>query len=217
MVRNTQPGLEKSDDARILLGLLKSVERDGSQSQRRLAAEFGIALGLVNAYLKRCTLKGLVKVKEAPARRYTYYLTPQGFAEKSRLTVEYLSFSFSFFRRARTDCTETLEFARQQRQWSRIVLAGVSDLAEIAAICALESGISIIGVVDAQTDKPRFIGIPVYASYEAIPESFDGVVVTDLHAAQDTFVAAASVLGQGRVTAPALLSITTNLNTAKAS
>src|SRR5690349_9474292 len=96
----------ESGDDRILLGLLESVERDGGQSQRRLASDLGIALGLVNAYLKRCVRKGLVKVSQAPARRYAYYLTPQGFAEKSRLTVEYLSDSFSFFRHARTDCAE---------------------------------------------------------------------------------------------------------------
>src|SRR5829696_7987799 len=98
----------EAGDDRILLGLLESVERDGAQSQRRIAEELGIALGLVNAYLKRCVKKGLVKVSEAPARRYAYYLTPQGFAEKSRLTVDYLSSSFSFFRRARSDCSHIL-------------------------------------------------------------------------------------------------------------
>src|SRR6202046_5507378 len=98
---------EKTEEARIRLDLLNSVERDGGQSQRRLASELGIALGLVNAYLRRCVKKGLVKVTEAPARRYAYYLTPHGFAEKSRLTVEYLGISFSFFRQARADCAET--------------------------------------------------------------------------------------------------------------
>src|SRR6202167_5633319 len=120
--------------ARVMLGLLESVERDGAQTQRRLAGEVGVALGLLNAYLRRCINKGLVKVREAPARRYAYYLTPQGFAEKSRLTAEYLSYSFTFFRRARADCTAALDIAKR-RGWSRIVLAGVSDLAEIAAIC----------------------------------------------------------------------------------
>src|SRR5216117_514816 len=91
-------------ETRIMLDLLESVERDGGQSQRRLASELGIALGLVNAYLKRCVKKGLLKVNQAPARRYVYYLTPQGFAEKSRLTVEYLSYSFRFFRQAKADC-----------------------------------------------------------------------------------------------------------------
>src|SRR5271166_98646 len=122
---------DEPDNARIVLGLLQSVERDGAQSQRKLASELGIALGLVNAYLKRCVKKGLVKVGQAPARRYAYYLTPKGFAEKSRLTVEYLSDSFSFFRRARADCAELFAAARA-RGFSRVVVAGVSDLAEIA-------------------------------------------------------------------------------------
>src|SRR6202166_4313954 len=99
------------ENERIVLGLLSSVENDGDRSQRRIAAELGIALGLVNAYLKRCIKKGLVKVHDAPARRYVYYLTPQGFAEKSRLTVQYLSHSFSFFRRAKGDCRRLFEEA----------------------------------------------------------------------------------------------------------
>src|SRR5438477_10127647 len=111
----------EAGDDRILLGLLESVERDGGQSQRRIASELGIALGLVNAYLKRCVKKGLVKVSEAPARRYAYYLTPKGFAEKSRLTVEYLSASFSFFRQARADCTQTFALAKE-RNFQTLVL-----------------------------------------------------------------------------------------------
>ena len=42
---------ESSENARVLLGLLESVERDGAKSQRRLASELGIALGLGCAYL----------------------------------------------------------------------------------------------------------------------------------------------------------------------
>src|SRR6201985_3122053 len=128
------------ENERIVLGLLSSVETDGARSQRHIAAELGIALGLVNAYLKRCVKKGLVKVSAAPARRYAYYLTPQGFAEKSRLTVDYLSYSFSFFRQARADCGDVFKTANANG-YKRVVVAGVSDLAEIARICALESGV----------------------------------------------------------------------------
>lgn len=190
-----------------MLGLLESVERDGSRSQRQLAAEFGVALGLVNAYLKRCINKGLVKVKEAPARRYTYYLTPQGFAEKSRLTVEYLSYSFSFFRRARADCKAAVELAKQRR-WSRIVLAGASDLAEIASICALEGGIAIIAVFDPHTTQTQFVGAPVCRSWDEISTPSDGVMVTDLRAPEETYRAMADRLGIDRVVVPALLGIT---------
>jgi len=198
--------VEKTDDPRIMLGLLQSVERDSEQSQRRLAAEFDIALGLVNAYLKRCVKKGLVKVKEAPARRYRYYLTPKGFTEKSRLTVEYLSVSFSFFRRARGECASALATAKQ-RGWSRIALAGVSDLAEIASLCALEAGIRIVAIVDPKSDQAHFAGVPVFPSFDAVPEAFDGVIVTDLAAAQASFDAAAKRYGAERVLAPALLDV----------
>ena len=121
---------DSTENERIVLNLLNSVD-DGAQSQRRIAEELGIALGLVNAYLKRCIRKGLVKVSEAPARRYAYYLTPQGFSEKSRLTLEYLSYSFSFFRQAKADCAQLFELAKE-RNFENLVLLGKSDLAEIA-------------------------------------------------------------------------------------
>src|SRR5215471_10917698 len=171
----------EAEKTRIMLGLLESVERGGTQSQRRLASELGVALGLVNAYLKRCITKGLVKVSEAPARRYAYYLTPHGFAEKSRLTVEYLSYSFSLYRRAREDCSSVLK-AAHARGWNRIALMGVSDLAEIATICALEQGVSIVAVVDPKTNGGPFVGTTIVASFDAVPGGFDALVVTDLGA-----------------------------------
>ena len=194
------------DNRRIVLGLLQSVERDGGQSQRRLAADLGIALGLVNAYLKRCIKKGLVKVSEAPARRYAYYLTPRGFAEKSRLTVEYLGYSFSFFRQARAECAEIFALARNCG-FQRIAVAGASDLAEIARICALESGVEIVAMVDADASSTTFVGVPVVASFAAIEGTFDAVVVTDLGAPQATFEAAAAIVGPDKVLAPKLLGV----------
>jgi len=197
---------EESENARIVLGLLESVERDGAQSQRKLASDLGIALGLVNAYLKRCVKKGLLKIGQAPARRYAYYLTPHGFAEKSRLTVEYLSSSFSFFRRAREDCSSVLKAARA-RGWNRIALFGVSDLAEIATICALEQGVTIVAVVDGKTGTDRFVGAPLVASLDAVPGDFDALVVTDLQATPESVKAALNAIGVERVFVPALLGL----------
>ena len=139
-------------DERIVLDLLTSVEHDGDRSQRHIAAELGIALGLVNAYLRRCVNKGLVKVRDAPARRYAYYLTPHGFAEKSRLTVQYLSQSFSFFRLAKADCALVLGAAKAAG-FSRVVLAGKSDLAEIAILCAVESEVKIVRLLIHSASK----------------------------------------------------------------
>lgn len=193
----------EAEKTRIMLGLLESVERGGTQSQRRLASELGVALGLVNAYLKRCITKGLVKVSEAPARRYAYYLTPHGFAEKSRLTVEYLSYSFSLYRRARTDYAATLIAARE-RGVTRVAILGVSDLAEIAAICALDCGVAIVAAVDPQSEQTRFAGVPMVKSLDEVAGLVDAVMVTDVKTWRETTAAAVARFGAERVLAPDL-------------
>ena len=195
----------EAEKIRITLGLLESVERGEAKSQRRLASDLGVALGLVNAYLKRCVNKGLVKVSEAPARRYAYYLTPNGFAEKSRLTVEYLSYSLSLFRRAKNDYIATLNAARE-RGLSRIAILGVSDLAEIAAICALDTGVTIVAAVDRRSELTRFAGVPVVKSLDEIADAVDAVLVTDIDAKQET-VAAIARFGRERVLAPELFGL----------
>ena len=206
---------DEPDNARIVLGLLQSVERDGAQSQRKLASDLGIALGLVNAYLKRCVKKGLLKIGQAPARRYAYYLTPHGFAEKSRLTVEYLSDSFSFFRHAREDCASVLR-AAQARGFKRVALAGVSDLAEIAIICALEQGIAIVAVIDGKAAADKFVGAPVVKSLATVPGDCDALLVTDLQATREFVAALADQIGAERVLVPALLGIRLNRQTESA-
>jgi len=182
----------------IVLGVLDVVERDPAVTQRSVARELGIALGLANAYLKRCIRKGLIKVSQVPRRRYAYYLTPQGFAEKSRLTASYLAHSFSFFRKARAQCGE-LFAAAAARGHRRLALAGTGDLAEIATLVAREHLIEIAGTVPATADAGKLAG------EVAALGRVDAVVVTTLVGSRETFEAALAAFGAERVHAPALL------------
>jgi DNA-binding MarR family transcriptional regulator len=195
---------DKTENERILLDLLNSVASDGAQSQRRLAAELGIALGLVNAYLRRCVRKGLLKVNEVPKRRYMYYLTPQGFAEKSRLTVEYLSVSFGFFRRAKAECG-VLFNTTAERGFLRVALAGISDLAEIAMICALDTGVQVTAIVDPDATVKKFMGVPVANSFDAIAGKCDVVLITDLQRTDQLQEQACALFAPGRVLTPNLI------------
>ena len=115
----------------VTLEILEAIEARSDVTQRHLARRTGTALGLTNSYLKRCVRKGLVKIHQAPANRYLYYLTPKGFAEKSRLTAQYLSVSLAFYRKAGDSCHDAFQRC-EARGWKRVVLCGVSDLAEIA-------------------------------------------------------------------------------------
>jgi DNA-binding MarR family transcriptional regulator len=193
-------------EGRHIAGLLAFVEREAHVSQRALASELGVALGLVNTYIKRCVKKGLIKVQQVPSRRYAYYLTPSGFAEKSRLTAEYLSWSLSFFRRARSQCSALFEEARE-RKFDTLALYGGSDLTEIAILCAAEHGIAIVAIVDGSMRRQSLFNIPVVASLDAAPSRPDGAIVTGIHEAQRWYDQAAADLGASRILAPPMLSV----------
>jgi DNA-binding MarR family transcriptional regulator len=204
-----KPDLDAAQsEGRHIAGLLAFVEREAHVSQRALASELGVALGLVNSYIKRCVKKGLIKVQQVPSRRYAYYLTPSGFAEKSRLTAEYLSWSLSFFRRARTECSVLFDEARRRR-FVGVALYGGSDLTEIAILCAAEHGIAIVAIVDGGMRRQSLFNIPVVASLEAAPVRPDGAIVTGIHEAQRWYDLAAADLGASRILAPPMLPVRT--------
>jgi len=151
------------------LEILEAIEADSRISQRGLARELGVALGLTNSYLKRCVRKGLVKIQEAPANRYLYYLTPKGLAEKSRLTAQYLSYSFDFYRRAGDSLKRV--YGRCHRDgYKRIILAGVSYLAEIALLRVGEYGLQIVAVYDPEAETEQFHGLPLFRHVGALPD-----------------------------------------------
>ena len=192
-------------DTEITLGLLNAIHEDNSVTQRSAAEQLGIALGLTNAYLKRCIRMGLVKASQAPANRYMYYLTPHGFAEKSRLTARYLSYSFDFFRSARGQCSDLLDQC-VERRWQRVALAGVSDLAEIATLCAVDSGVTLIGVVDEVANVEKCAGLKVAKRLKDLGV-VDAVIITDYRNAQQAYDQLSAVIDSQRILAPPLLHV----------
>jgi len=188
----------------ILLGLLEAVDANKNVTQRTLSSELGVALGLVNAYLKRCVKKGLVKVHEAPKRRFAYYLTPHGFAEKSKLTADYLLASVSALKRIKTSCNEAFREA-ENRGWKRVVLIGASEFSEIAALCAQDHAIQIIAVFDPGLTRDRFAGHDVCRSLDEIKDTADGAVLTVLQNQERWRERGAQILGEDRIIVPGLL------------
>ena len=188
-----------------LLELLDAVQQRSDLSQRHLARHMGVALGLANSYLKRCIRKGLIKISTAPANRYLYYLTPKGFSEKSRLTAKYLSISFDFYRRAGESCIKTLNDCHA-RGWRSVVLCGASDLAEIAALRALEMDIAVVGVVDPDSARQKLIGRQVWKTLDQI-DAFDGCIITDLQAPSERYRQLVRQVGRERVLVPDILGL----------
>jgi len=159
------------------LAILNEIEGGAEVTQRGLAGKLGIALGLTNLYLKRLARKGYIKVTTIPRNRVKYLVTPKGFAEKTRLTYEYMQFSFSLYRQSR-------HFLRQQftalaeAGKKRVVFVGVGEAAELADLTLRELGLDLVAVADDAVAGTRFLGRDVVPLTALRDLEFDQVVVT---------------------------------------
>lgn len=156
-------------DLNITRRLLTEVDRDPGISQRRLSEELGISVGMVNWHVKRCVRKGLIKLQHIPARRYLYYLTPEGFSEKSRLTANFLKASFDIFQVGRQQYEALFDLC-VANAWRDVILLGDSELAELALlVLARVDHVTAHCILDGQSSNERRSNL---------------IVVKDLHEAQ---------------------------------
>tara|TARA_Y100001935_G_scaffold115737_2_gene95808 strand:+ start:10599 stop:11216 length:618 start_codon:yes stop_codon:yes gene_type:complete len=188
----------------MTLELLSAVEADSRITQRSLANTLGIALGLTNSYLKKCIEKGLVKIKQVPANRYAYYLTPSGFTEKSRLTAEYLKASFSFYRRAKTDLTNIIDNCYNNNKF-RIILSDFSELSEIATIISLSRDIELVGIISNNDNGKVLNNIPVIRNIKTF-RKFDAVIITDIYNTKSRYEYLSKIISPNKIMVPNLIS-----------
>ena len=174
-------------DQEIVLRLLEQVESENSVSQNRFAKRLGIAKGLANSYFNRCLQKGWIKLRQVPKQRFLYYLTPKGFAEKARLSAQFLTYSYQFYREARTDVVSLLSEAAKQGHRTLAVL-GAGELAEIAAIVSEESGVRVTGFIAPESTRRSIAGRPVVARWSDL-EAADCALLADLDDTRAVFEA----------------------------
>jgi len=158
--------------------LLTELERDGAVTQRSLATKLGVALGLTNLYVKRLARKGYVKVTTIPSHRIRYLLTPQGFAEKSRLTYLYMQYSLIHYRDMRARLREVLSQVTAAGG-KRVVIFGASEFAEMAYLSLREMDMELVGFVNDGAVR-TFLSYPVSHPSVLKEWKFDAVVLADL-------------------------------------
>jgi DNA-binding MarR family transcriptional regulator len=187
------------------LDFLTALERGEIVTQINLSRRIGVAVGLVNAWLRSAISKGYVKARQAPYKRYAYYLTPKGFAEKSRLVAEYLDSSLHLFRRARAEYAEIFEKAKREGM-GRIVVAGSGELLEIAIFTALAENVSLVGFLDPHTSRSQKLGVPAILKLSDVAP-IDAVVIAETRVPQATYEELRKTLPDDRILAPSLLRI----------
>jgi DNA-binding MarR family transcriptional regulator len=170
---------KNNQEAYRTLQLMNELEQDDSLSQRELAGRIGIAVGLVNSYLKNLAAKGFLRVKNYPRNRYAYLLTPKGLVEKSRLAYQHMHYFNNLYTLVRQDY---LALFRQLKEdgTSAVIFCGIDDVAEIAYLSLQESGVGLTAVFDTETNGDEFFGKPVHRLDQLLNFEKLQIVITSL-------------------------------------
>jgi len=157
--------------------ILDELANNDALTQRDLSQRLGIALGLVNSYLRNLVAKGFITVTAIPPKRYAYYLTPKGFAEKSRLAYDLFQDYTRIYREAKNNYRELFR-ELEHAGVKRIVFAGADEVAEIAFITLQETGLEIAAVADDDKTGERFFGKDVVPAAALASLPFDVIIIT---------------------------------------
>ncbi len=172
---NTQNALDE-----ISLRLLDEFTKEPEISQRAISAKLGIALGLVNSYIKRLYKKGHIKVKTLPRNRIKYIITPAGFIEKARLTYTFMNYSIQHFKEIRTNIERT--YARMQSEGiERILLCGDGEIAELCFISTRGLQLKIIGIVAEEKIDNGFFGQHIFTVEDIGELDYDAILVSSIN------------------------------------
>jgi DNA-binding MarR family transcriptional regulator len=159
--------------------LLSEIAGEQQLSQRELAKRVGIALGLVNSYLKNLVAKGFVRVNNFPKNRYAYLLTPKGFAEKSRLAYQHLSYFSGLYTVARQDYLKLFR-ALAADGVTGVAFCGIDEVAEIAYLSLKETGIELELAMDPEAIGRKFFDRDVFPLSAELLSEKTRIVITSL-------------------------------------
>ena len=177
MNTNTTPPVQPESGQYRSLQILDELSNNDAMTQRDLSQRLGIALGLVNSYIKNLVAKGYITVRNIPTKRYAYYLTPKGFAEKSRLAYDLLQDYTRIYREARNNYRQ-LFFELERAGAKRVVFAGADEVAEFAYITLQDTKLELAGVVDTEKIEEAFFGRKISPLTGLKDMEYDSIVVT---------------------------------------
>ena len=133
------------------LNFLSYLEDGKETTQQNISNNISVSIGFINALIKKFLKKGVIKIKQAPYKRFIYYLTPQGFSEKARLVNEYFNDSLFFFKSLRLEFNKL--FSKDLS--SGYYLYGTGEVCEIAILSARENKKKIISIIDPSFKKKK--------------------------------------------------------------
>lgn len=158
------------------LKILEHVEESPRLSNRRASRILGVSVKLAHEVLSRLIDKGLVHILKHHSRRWDYFLTPKGIAEKARLSMGFLDFSMHFYRQARRLSAQLCRDLSEAGE-RRVSFLGANDLAEIVYLGVEEWGLTLAAVYDDDARRDNFIKLPIRPLAELPQDKSDAIIV----------------------------------------
>lgn len=139
------------------LNFLSYLEEGKETTQKNISTNISVSIGFINALIKKFLKKGVIKIRQAPYKRFIYYLTPQGFSEKARLVNEYFNDSLLFFKSLRLEFNKLFNKDRS----SGYYLYGTGEVCDIAILSAQENKKKIISIIDPFFKNKKYLNFKV--------------------------------------------------------
>lgn len=157
--------------------ILDHIEQTPLVTNRKVATKLGVSVKLTHELLSQLVHKGWVHIHKHHARRWDYFLTPSGIAEKARLAYEFMGFTMQFYREARRRSSQVLLDARKAGV-ARVAFLGAGELAEIAYLGVQEHKLQLTDVFDDVRAGQEFLGLKVRPLAELPRSAAQKVLVT---------------------------------------
>jgi len=159
--------------------ILQAIATGHRVTQRALAGELGVALGLTNLLIRRLVAKGYVKMAKIGTRHVRYLMTPAGMEALARATRVSMANTVHLYTQTREHIRESLACISDGCEpdasgQKRVVFYGAGDVAEIAYVSLQRTDLTLVGVVD-DTRRGKFFDMTICSAERLFADTLDGV------------------------------------------
>lgn len=162
------------------LAILTTLASSPRLSQRQLAHRVQLSPSVINAYLDRFLQQGLIEKLRLNARDLQYRLTPQGKAQLSEMTVDYMRETFLLFSRGKEELTKHLAQLQRRYGFRRLALYSAGEVTELVIHALAGLPIELVAIIDDDPKKQGRVmfGYPVVRPERSKELGIDAIIVT---------------------------------------
>jgi DNA-binding MarR family transcriptional regulator len=169
--------------------VLQAIASGQRLTQRSLAGELGVALGLTNLLIRRLVAKGYVHVVKMGPRHVRYLMTAAGREALAMATRQSLENTVHLYTETREHIRCSLSRISAQCDagsdgGKRVIFYGAGDVAEIAYVSLQATDLTLVGVIDDRRTG-RFFNLTISSAEQLSAKTlgsvhYDHAIVTTL-------------------------------------